>query len=669
MTGTDSNTPQSATDYYWSELPKYIAAVEHAIATSQKIAMRPSDSRRQYWASVLFTRLCSAATSVLHLCPGSPVNRDGKHWDFSYLAPIIRSVVQTALMLFYLGTEAVGEDESKARLLVMQLRDCMERLRLFQDGGADHRKIDSLEKQASQLRSELKSNPYFARLPSRIRRSLIGGDRATILTDDEILDRLGVLDPQGRGLLRFCSSHADVSPLSYYRTGDKNRGRGEENEIDVHYTATAIAIAREFVQRADSDIQILFRDALTVSSVKKPSTARDERFESAFNYVRSWQGSHLDEFTKDDDPGTPLLCSDCFHDEGLRLISAEVGQKDMSGCPNCGSQNSMKLTRKHVALLAQRFFVRGSIRRTTYGGYPEVQFNTQQPTSIDVAPWLEPDIQLIEKTLQVGFFRYSPRLWMVGEVEPLKALQNANSRAEIISRILNDFPGRILDIDEHFYRVRKDPAHPDSFSEYDSPPVEKLGKGRLDTPELPILYGSQDLEVCLHECRVAAEDEIFIATLAPSRRLRLLNLAEVPWEETVTEFESLDMAIHMLFLAGNHSYEISRDIAFAAHRNGFDGLVYPSYFTLLRTGATPFETILGLSHRRFPGFREYARRNTISNLALFGSPIAEGLVTVRCIDRVMLNKVEYKLNFGPLLTDTSKSDKAAASSSSREPDQ
>src|SRR5208283_1667632 len=107
MTGTDSNTPQSATEYYWSELPKYIAAVEHAIATSQKIAMRPSDSRRQYWASVLFTRLCSAATSVLHLCPGSPANTTGTYWHFSSLAPLVRSLVQTGLMLFYLGTEDV----------------------------------------------------------------------------------------------------------------------------------------------------------------------------------------------------------------------------------------------------------------------------------------------------------------------------------------------------------------------------------------------------------------------------------------------------------------------------------------------------------------------------------------------------------------------------------
>jgi hypothetical protein len=297
-----------------------------------------------------------------------------------------------------------------------------------------------------------------------------------------------------------------------------------------------------------------------------------------------------------------------------------------------------------------------------------VQFNKRQPTSIDVAPWLEPDLRLIEKTLQVGFFHYGPRLWMVGEVEPLKALQEPSTRPGVISRILNEYPGRILDTDECFYRLRKAPAHPDDFREYDPPPGEKLGEGRFDTAELPILYGSQDLEVCLHECRVAADDEAYIATLVPLRRLRLLNLAEALWEEEhVTEFESLDMALHMLFLAGRHSYEVSREIANAAHKCGFDGLVYPSYFTLLRTGATPFETIYGLSHRIFRGFREYARKNTISNLALFGRPVTDGSVTVQCINRVILNKVEYKLHFGPLLVHEASSNATAPAEQQSDP--
>jgi hypothetical protein len=194
MTGSDINHPQSAAEHYWTVVPKYIAAVDHAITLSHKVAGNRASSLRQCWASVLFVRLCSAASSVLHMCPGSPSNAAGTHWDFSSLAPLVRSLVQTGLMLFYLGTEAVEEDESRARVLVMQLRDCTERLRLFQGYGASGKEIRGFEVTAGHIRSELFSNSYFARLPVRLRKRLVKGDRASILTDDQILDRLGTLD-------------------------------------------------------------------------------------------------------------------------------------------------------------------------------------------------------------------------------------------------------------------------------------------------------------------------------------------------------------------------------------------------------------------------------------------------------------------------------------------
>jgi hypothetical protein len=56
----------------------------------------------------------------------------------------------------------------------------------------------------------------------------------------------------------------------------------------------------------------------------------------------------------------------------------------------------------------------------------------------------------------------------------------------------------------------------------------------------------------------------------------------------------------MLFLAGPHSYEITRLIAHGARAAGYDGVIYPSYFSLLRTGGMPFETDYGISLRRFP---------------------------------------------------------------------
>jgi hypothetical protein len=123
---------------------------------------------------------------------------------------------------------------------------------------------------------------------------------------------------------------------------------------------------------------------------------------------------------------------------------------------------------------------------------------------------------------------------------------------------------------------------------------------------------------------------------------------QVP-EEDATEFESLDMAIHMLFLARSHSYEISRAIALAARDAGFDGVIYPSFFSIIRTGGHPFETSYGLSLRRFhPDRNKYFEAFTIRNFALFGRPLENGLVRVECINRLVLTQVGYLGHFGPV---------------------
>lgn len=237
---------------------------------------------------------------------------------------------------------------------------------------------------------------------------------------------------------------------------------------------------------------------------------------------------------------------------------------------------------------------------------------------------------------------------MLGDVEPLKELQDAATRARIVARILDEYPRRILHEGESFYRMRKQPAEPAEPASYDSPPDEHLGAGRFDSRDFPVLYGSQDLQVCLHECRVAAEDDVYVATLTAAKDLKLLDLAVVLPEEHVTEFESLDMAVYMLFLAASHSYEIARAIAQAAHAAQFDGLIYPSYFTLLRTGAMPFETAYGISLRRYPSQQVYQESRTIRNLALFGRPLHDGKVGLHSINRVILSRVGYDVHFGPI---------------------
>ncbi len=226
-------------------------------------------------------------------------------------------------------------------------------------------------------------------------------------------------------------------------------------------------------------------------------------------------------------------------------------------------------------------------------------------------------------------------------------ISRVSERNDIIQRILTEYPARILSSKETFYRLRKEPECPADFNEYDSSPNLYAGKGRFDSTKLPVMYGSQDLEVCVHECRVTIDDKLFVASLCPSRDLKLLDLTELIQEDT-TEFESLDMAVHMLFFADEHSYDISRKIALAAYSAGFDGLIFPSYFSLVRTGAIPFDTVYGISVRRLPSYKEHAKAQIVQNIALFGKPIEDGRVTVECINRLVLNKVTYDIQFGPV---------------------
>lgn len=137
-----------------------------------------------------------------------------------------------------------------------------------------------------------------------------------------------------------------------------------------------------------------------------------------------------------------ILCSDCFTDEGLRIDAFKLGTESQNRCLKCGSTEGRKLTKQNVENLAWTFFVRGTTIRTKYGAAPVIQCNQHHYNKSDISPsnWLTDDIKLIEEAAKIGFFHYGPRLWMIGQVEPLKALQKPDDRSHIIERILKEFP-------------------------------------------------------------------------------------------------------------------------------------------------------------------------------------------------------------------------------------
>lgn len=124
-----------------------------------------------------------------------------------------------------------------------------------------------------------------------------------------------------------------------------------------------------------------------------------------------------------------IACSSCFADQGLRLDAQTLGETSASACPNCRESRGAKLTSEMLLRLAHRYFVWGTFHRTEYGGAPIIEFNDKRSGG-EVA-FLRPlsdDAALIERLCGIGFFYYGPRLWMIGEIEPLKQLQEPTSQ-------------------------------------------------------------------------------------------------------------------------------------------------------------------------------------------------------------------------------------------------
>jgi RES domain. len=346
-----------------------------------------------------------------------------------------------------------------------------------------------------------------------------------------------------------------------------------------------------------------------------------------------------------------VACSDCFFDQGLHLDAKRLGLDINVECPICNSKEGKKITIELLDELAYRFLVWGSLIKCEYGAFPEIQYNPDQTTSIELNKNLKKDITIFEKNLGVGFFYYGPRAWMYGEVEPLKELKDKGTRAKIIKRILSEYPEvTIASNDNPLYRIRKEQDLKFDPAQFDSPPNEFLGSGRFDYVDHPILYASQDLELCIHEMRVTTEDDLYVATLQAKDTLRFLDLSIILKERNhVTEFESLDMAVSMLFFAGQHAYEITREIGSEVKKAGFDGIVYPSYFSCIRNGGMPYQTVAyGISNRRIPEFQAHEESIISKNIAVFGYPIQEGKIIVKSVNKLVLTNISYNYTFGPV---------------------
>lgn len=234
-------------------------ALMTAFSVSQATRNLPSDNQaRQYWASVLFARVCGFGGSLHRLLPESAANPRGNVYDFASVASICRSLFEGYLSFLYLCSPKLTSDQYIMRLRVVQLHDCTRRPEILRKIGATPDDVWFAE-QATSLREDLQRNDTFNQLDPRRQSELLKGRTPTHLTQDEILAAEGGDTTSMRGIYEFLSSHTHSYPFSYWRTPDHGeRGTGRENEVEKGYLAMAAHLAAELLGACTEQMKKVF---------------------------------------------------------------------------------------------------------------------------------------------------------------------------------------------------------------------------------------------------------------------------------------------------------------------------------------------------------------------------------------------------------------------------
>ena len=322
-----------------------------------------------------------------------------------------------------------------------------------------------------------------------------------------------------------------------------------------------------------------------------------------------------------------IACPGCFNNFGFKQTITMLCRETDGKCVQCGQSGFLKIDHNGLKQAIYNFFVEGSLIAGTYQAAYQVNLLNPSPASFD--PTLAPDTELACRLTGLVVFDYGPPLWRVGETEVRNQFEAGGALRRGAAEDLIE-GGKMLKLPagSRVFRMRLNPKLNEAISlavAFDPPPATfRRTLGRWDDLDHPVLYVSDDIELCLHECRATISDEIVVASLSPTRDLRLLDLSgEIEWTGG-TPFEDPNVFIGMMSRSRGRWLEYCREISRTAHEAGYDGIRYVSYYA-------------------------QAKHNTRSlNLAIFGHPIKDGMFILESVNRIRISDMVYKFRLGPL---------------------
>ncbi|HAT9050342.1 TPA: hypothetical protein JBB55_15130, partial [Legionella pneumophila subsp. pneumophila] len=221
--------------------------------TSRAFANIPSKSQQHFYSSVLFTKMCVTAKTLLSVLP----DREDGHWDYASAASLTRNIIECYLIFYYLCIDKISKSEWGCRWNIFNLHDCKARISLYEKLGIKNG-IDKFQETVKDLENRLNKNKYFLSLPDKQQKEFLKGKKPLMVSQDDLVVKMGLNKNTFRGLYEFLSSQAHSFPLSFYKMKDDGRGRGVHCEVEENHTKVVIGYCIVFLEQAEKDMNVLF---------------------------------------------------------------------------------------------------------------------------------------------------------------------------------------------------------------------------------------------------------------------------------------------------------------------------------------------------------------------------------------------------------------------------
>lgn len=338
-----------------------------------------------------------------------------------------------------------------------------------------------------------------------------------------------------------------------------------------------------------------------------------------------------------------IVCSHCFKKHSLRMIAEDTGIASDEPCPRCKSANGKKLSKEGFLWLMTSYFENGSIDLSVGNHQPKYRIReTQEKTfeTLALGSDLIQDCKMLHeltghsvdlnysRLADMGIWRFNADLKDITMQNPCD--ESFDRLDKLLSTAISKFKTITISPGSIIYRIKRNlPQDIDAETatvfdpqpSIDTPEVFP-SRDRFSASVIPVFYGAFDISTCLFECRTEYIEELTLGTFEVSRDLKLLDLEEL--EDTITTgFEREDLGCFVSRMLYQREYALNNYFSVMAFRLGFQGLKYCSYFSKVRG-------------------------NRLMNVAIFGTPIAEGKLKPICFDRLTIDNVEVKYSLGPV---------------------